>query len=72
MQQTAPKMDFYLRLILKKEDYVLVGMIEGVKNRGGSGLVVQKMKPVIASFLQITLFRHKLNQMLVSLFFLKS
>ncbi|MFP7241080.1 penicillin-binding transpeptidase domain-containing protein [Bacillus altitudinis] len=41
---------FLLAFNPKKEDYVLVGMIEGVKNRGGSGLVIQKMKPVIASF----------------------
>lgn len=43
---------FLLAFNPKKEDYVLVGMIEGVKNRGGSGLVIQKMKPVIASFYQ--------------------
>ncbi|AOZ88024.1 penicillin-binding protein [Bacillus xiamenensis] len=41
---------FLLAFHPKKEDYILIGMIEGVKDRGGSGLVVQKMKPVIASF----------------------
>ncbi|MGE6631678.1 penicillin-binding transpeptidase domain-containing protein [Bacillus sp. NPDC077027] len=43
---------FLLAFNPKKEDYLLVGMIEDVKDRGGSGLVVQKMKPVIASFYQ--------------------
>ncbi|MDM5297184.1 penicillin-binding transpeptidase domain-containing protein [Bacillus pumilus] len=43
---------FLLAFNPKKEDYVLVGMIEGVKDRGGSGLVIEKMKPIIASFYQ--------------------
>lgn len=30
-------------------DYLMVGMIENVKGRGGSGLVIDKLKPVIES-----------------------
>ncbi|MFS0657040.1 penicillin-binding transpeptidase domain-containing protein [Bacillus sp. 179-C3.3 HS] len=41
---------FLLAYDAKKENYLLVGMIEGVKDRGGSGLVIQKMKPIISSF----------------------
>ncbi|PCY04886.1 penicillin-binding protein 3, partial [Listeria monocytogenes] len=29
--------------------YLMVGMIENVKGRGGSGLVIDKLKPVIES-----------------------
>lgn len=41
---------FLLAFDSKNSNYLLVGMIEDVKGRGGSGLVIEKMKPVIESF----------------------
>ncbi|EUJ39779.1 penicillin-binding protein [Listeria weihenstephanensis FSL R9-0317] len=41
---------FLLAFDSDKPDYLVLAMIEGVNGRGGSGLVIEKMKPVMESF----------------------
>ncbi|WP_343064822.1 penicillin-binding transpeptidase domain-containing protein [Listeria rustica] len=41
---------FLLAFDSDKPDYLVLAMIDGVNGRGGSGLVIDKMKPVIESF----------------------